>query len=200
MPFSEIRRGYTNLTPFDIAAQRTSALLAAGARRKNNRHMGAFTRLDDNARSGPSALLPVHKSALNDLSSPQSPGGPSSSHSPVSPSDSSQYTSTLLPSDVGYLFQHAWAPATLHRRRNTSEMGDPSGEHNAVPPPSYQASTLLRNAGSIESGSFVFAEGGSSLKCRCIMCDLSILLSRIPLLLLLLLFLFFGRWCRISCK
>ena len=66
-----------------------------------------------------------------------------------------------LPSDAGYLFQHAWAPATLHRRRNTAEMGD-SGEHNAVPPPSYQASTLLHNAGSIEGGSLISGEGGSS--------------------------------------
>jgi hypothetical protein len=166
MPISEIRRGDTNLTPFDIAAQRTSAFLAGGALRNNDRNIGAFTRLDDHAHSGPSALLPVHKSALNDLTSPQSPGGPSSSHSPVSPSDSSQYTSTLLPSDAGYLFQHAWAPATLHRRRNTSDMGDPSGEHNAVPPPSYQVSTLLHNSGSVESGSFVSAEGGGSLKGR----------------------------------
>ncbi|KAJ2925927.1 hypothetical protein H1R20_g11164, partial [Candolleomyces eurysporus] len=154
----EIRRGNTNLTPFDIAAQRTSAFLAGGALRNNDRNMGAFTRLQDDARAGPSALLPVHKSALNNPGSPHSPGGLSSTNSAGSPSDNSRYSSTLLPTDAGNLFQHA----TLHRRRNTSEIGEPDGEQNAVPPPSYQASTLLQNASSVESGDFFSAEGGSS--------------------------------------
>ncbi|KAJ2913985.1 hypothetical protein MD484_g6421, partial [Candolleomyces efflorescens] len=143
----EIRAGGTNLTPFDIAAQRTSAFLAGGAFGNNDRNMGAFTRLDDNAHPGPSALSPVHKSALNDLRIPYSPAGASSSNSPASPSDSSQYTNTLLPSDAG---------------RNTADLEDPTGQHNAVPPPSYQASTLL-NAGSVESGSFFSAQGSSAL-------------------------------------
>lgn len=142
------RRNQT-LYPFDMATQRASAMIARiGRPVSSDPNRAPFTRLRDS----------IHKPPLEPVGTARN--GPS--YSPSESSSRSTYsynTSTLLPSDAGYLRQDAMesapGPSTLHRRRNTSDIVGFSGDwpESDVPPPSYQAS----NDGSHDS-----TAGGSS--------------------------------------
>ncbi|TEB39391.1 hypothetical protein FA13DRAFT_1784156 [Coprinellus micaceus] len=122
MAQTQARGRNANFTPFHLGAQNNTStqglISAAGLNRRP---------------------MSVHKPALDgpgpdfdDVSDVSSPYSPSSSYSQNA---NTMYATT---SEGGYLQQNF--PATLHRRRPTSEFGNTTLATSDAPPPSYQAS------------------------------------------------------------